>query len=112
MTSSSGVDEMDDKNYILMECGYWTYYRRSSSEPTTSLDSFNAFADDEGTSGNSSFNFMARALPVESCCHVRARYIISFLLLLVVVVLCTLLFLAISNGISVASQIVWLRSNN
>lgn len=34
-------------NDLKLEPGYWRYYRRSSSEPTTSLDSFNGFADDE-----------------------------------------------------------------
>lgn len=38
----------DYMSLLTMQPTLWRYYRRSSSEPSTSVDSTNAFADDEG----------------------------------------------------------------
>ena len=65
-----------------MQSGPWIYWRRSSSEPATSIDSYNWFADAELTSSDRSLLSVVEA---SRCYSLRARYIIKVLFITILV---------------------------
>lgn len=101
--------------YVTMEPGPWTYYRRSSSEPPTSHDSANGFADDEAASDRSEWLTPPGNRCFQYCCLTNALYYISLLLFLAGIILCIVsIVIDRENKLfaSILSYSLWLRSDN
>lgn len=75
----------------------WRTYRRSSTELSASLNSYNEFADDDQGDDDESFHYEYLGAPVQtticgSWCDIKAVYVIAFLLFLVASAVFILLF--------------------
>lgn len=114
--TSSRSEEMIRDCYLTMEPGPWIYYRRSSSEPATSLDSANGFADDEGASERS-YEWLTPPGNHwwEYCCLTNFLYYIAILLFVVAFISCIVsIIIDRENNLfaSILSYSHWLRSDN